>query len=42
MGPGHAEPDALAVGYGSVWAIDSAQPIIRRIDPQTVWVTVRA
>jgi YVTN family beta-propeller protein len=28
-------PNALAVGYGSVWAIDSEQQVIRRIDPKT-------
>jgi YVTN family beta-propeller protein len=28
-------PSALAVGYGAVWAVDSEQHDIRRIDPKT-------
>jgi YVTN family beta-propeller protein len=33
--------DTLAVGHGSVWAVDPAQHIIRRLDPKTGRITAQ-
>jgi YVTN family beta-propeller protein len=33
--------DTLAVGHGSVWAVDPAQHVIRRLDPKTGRITAQ-